>query len=160
MAICDSEGAARHLAWLRTRAGDYDRGTRRRLLTAALIPAALLQQAQQARALVRAQVREALARVDVLVAPTAHRPAPTIAAYTAPITSTAEAAARFFTRRSFTTPAALAGTPAIAVPCGFAASGLPLSLQVIGRPFEDATVLRVAHAYEQATEWHRRRPVS
>ncbi len=117
-----------------------------------------MQNAQQARALIRAQVLDALARFDVLVAPTSHRPAPAIAAFTAPITSKAEAAARFFTRRSFTTPAALAGTPAMAVPCGFSASGLPLSLQIIGRRFDDATVLRVGHAYEQATEWHRRRP--
>jgi aspartyl-tRNA(Asn)/glutamyl-tRNA(Gln) amidotransferase subunit A len=94
----------------------------------------------------------------VLVAPTAHRPAPVIANFTAPITSKDEAAARFFTRRSFTTPAALAGAPALAVPCGFSTADLPLSLQIIGRRFDDATVLRVGHAYEQATEWHRRRP--
>ena len=158
MAICDSEGAARHLPWLRGRAADYDQGTRRRLLAASLLPAALLHRAQQARALVRQQLRDALATHDVLLAPTSHRAAPTIAAFTAPITSTGEAAARFFTRRSFTTPAALAGVPALAVPCGFGASGLPLSLQVIGRRFEDATVLRVGHAYEQVTDWHRRRP--
>jgi aspartyl-tRNA(Asn)/glutamyl-tRNA(Gln) amidotransferase subunit A len=158
MAICDSEGAALHLSWLRDRAADYDEGTRRRLLAASLLPAALLHKAQAARALIRQQLRDALTTHDVLVAPTAHRPAPTIATFTAPITSTREAAARFFTRRSFTTPAALAGLPALAVPCGFGASGLPLSLQIIGRRFEDATVLRVGHAYEQATDWHRRRP--
>jgi aspartyl-tRNA(Asn)/glutamyl-tRNA(Gln) amidotransferase subunit A len=158
MALCDSEGTARHLHWLRTRPDDYDQGTRRRLLAAGLLPAALVHKAQQARALVRQQIVEALAEHDVLLAPTSHRPAPTIAAFTAPITSKAEAASRFFTRRSFTTPAALAGAPALAVPCGFSAAGLPLSLQVIGRRFEDATVLRVGHAYEQATEWHRRRP--
>jgi aspartyl-tRNA(Asn)/glutamyl-tRNA(Gln) amidotransferase subunit A len=158
MAICDSEGAGLHLPWLRGRAADYDEGTRRRLLAASLLPAALLHRAQQARALVRQQLRDALATHDVLVAPTSHRAAPTIAAFTAPITSTREAAARFFTRRSFTTPAALAGMPALAVPCGFGASGLPLSLQIIGRRFEDATVLRVGHAYEQSTDWHRRRP--
>jgi aspartyl-tRNA(Asn)/glutamyl-tRNA(Gln) amidotransferase subunit A len=158
MAICDSEGAGLHLAWLRSRPGDYDAGTRRRLLAASLLPAVLFQKAQQARALIRRQVLDALVDHDVLVAPTSHRAAPTIAAFTAPITSTREAAARFFTRRSFTTPAALAGTPALAVPCGFSASGLPLSLQIIGRRFEDATVLRVGHAYERATDWHRRRP--
>jgi aspartyl-tRNA(Asn)/glutamyl-tRNA(Gln) amidotransferase subunit A len=158
MAICDSEGAGLHLAWLRGRSGDYDAGTRRRLLAAALLPTALLQKAQHARALVRQQVVDALVSHDVLVAPTSHRAAPTIAAFTAPITSTREAATRFFTRRSFTTPAALAGTPALAVPCGFGASGLPLSMQIIGRRFEDATVLRVGHAYEQSTDWHRRRP--
>ena len=159
MAICDSEGAALHLPWLRSRPGDYDDGTRRRLLAASLLPAVLLQKAQQGRALVRQQLLAALANHDVLVAPTAHRPAPAIASFTAPITSKDEAAARFFTRRSFTTPAALAGTPALAVPCGFSTSGLPLSLQIIGRRFDDATVLRAGHAYEQATEWHRRRPV-
>ena len=159
MAICDSEGAALHLPWLRSRPGDYDDGTRRRLLAASLLPAVLLQKAQQARALVRQQLLAALANHDVLVAPTAHRPAPAIASFTAPIISKDEAAARFFTRRSFTTPAALAGAPALAVPCGFSTSGLPLSLQIIGRRFDDATVLRAGHAYEQATEWHRRRPV-
>ena len=158
MAICDSEGAARHLNWLRTRAGEYDQGTRRRLLSAGLIPATLVQKGQQARALIREQILAALSRFDVLVAPTAHRPAPAIASFTAPITSKAEAATRFFTRRSFTTPAALASVPALAVPCGFSTSGLPLSLQIIGRRHEDATVLRVGHAYEQATDWHRRRP--
>jgi aspartyl-tRNA(Asn)/glutamyl-tRNA(Gln) amidotransferase subunit A len=158
MAICDSEGAGLHLSWLRSRADEYDEGTRRRLLAASLLPAVLLQKAQHARALVRQQVRDALVRHDVLVAPTSHRAAPTIANFTTPITSTKEAAARFFTRRSFTTPAALAGAPAVAVPCGFGVSGLPLSLQIIGRRFEDATVLRVAHAYEQSTDWHRRRP--
>lgn len=158
MALCDSEGTARHLAWLRSRPGDYDQGTRRRLLAAGLLPASLVHLAQRARALIRRQIFDALETHDVLVAPTSHRPAPAIATFTAPITSKAEAAARFFTRRSFTTPAALAGTPAMAVPCGFSASGLPLSLQIIGRRFEDATVLRVGHAYEQATDWHRRRP--
>ena len=158
MAICDSEGAGLHLPWLRHRAAEYDEGTRRRLLAAALLPAVLLQKAQHARALIRHQVLDALERHDVLVAPTSHRPAPPIASFTAPITSTREAAARFFTRRSFTTPAALAGAPALAVPCGFSTAGLPLSLQIIGRPFADATVLSVGHAYEQATDWHRRRP--
>jgi len=158
MAICDSEGAARHLETLRTRAADYDEGTRRRLLSAALLPAALVHKAQQARALIRAQILEALTRHDVLVAPTSPRPAPTIASYTAPITSKAQAVTHFFTRRSFPTPASLAGVPAMAVPCGFSALGLPLSLQIIGRRFEDATVLRVGHAYEQATAWRQRRP--
>jgi aspartyl-tRNA(Asn)/glutamyl-tRNA(Gln) amidotransferase subunit A len=158
MALCDSEGAARHLRWLRERAGDYDEGTRRRLLAAGLLPATLVHKAQQARALIRRQLLDALADHDVLLAPTSHRPAPTIASFTAPLSSKAEAAARFFTRRSFTTPAALAGLPALAVPCGFSVDELPLSLQVIGRRFEDATVLRVGHAYERSTDWHRRRP--
>ena len=65
---------------------------------------------------------------------------------------------RFFTRRSYVTPAALAGTPAIAVPCGFTRSGLPISVQLIARRFDEATLLRAAHAYEQASGWSKRRP--
>jgi len=58
----------------------------------------------------------------------------------------------------FTIPANMAGIPGLALPCGFSASGLPLSLQLSGRPFAEALVLRVGHAYEQATTWHTRRP--
>jgi len=52
----------------------------------------------------------------------------------------------------------LTGEPACSVPCGFTRTGLPIGLMIHGRPFEDATVLRVAHAYEQASEWCSRRP--
>jgi aspartyl-tRNA(Asn)/glutamyl-tRNA(Gln) amidotransferase subunit A len=158
MAIADSEGAGRHWRWLAERGTEYDAGTRRRLLTAGLIPTALYHQATRARALIRAQVLEALARHDVLLAPTAPRTAPLIAHMQAPVTGSADAAARFFTRRSYTTPFSLAGTPAISVPCGISASGLPIGLQIAGRPFDEPSVLQVAWAYEQATSWHGRRP--
>ena len=59
----------------------------------------------------------------------------------------------------FTISVNLAGLPAIALPCGFSKSGLPIGLQLIGRPFEEGTILRAAHAYEQATEWHLKKPV-
>lgn len=158
MAIADSEGAGLHRRWLRDRPGDYDAGTRRRLLTASLLPATAYHQATRARALIRTQVLDAVARRDVLVAPTQPRPAPPIAQGQAPVTSAEEAAARFFTRRSYATPFSLAGTPAISVPCGFSAAGLPIGLQIAGRLFDEATVLRVAHTYEQTTAWHLRRP--
>jgi aspartyl-tRNA(Asn)/glutamyl-tRNA(Gln) amidotransferase subunit A len=58
----------------------------------------------------------------------------------------------------YTISANLAGLPAISVNCGFTASGLPIGFQIIGRPFDEETVLRVAHAYEQATTWRTRRP--
>ncbi|HEX9700939.1 MAG TPA: amidase family protein, partial [Acidobacteriota bacterium] len=57
----------------------------------------------------------------------------------------------------FTRPFNLTGLPALSLPCGFA-GGLPIGLQVVGRPFEESTVLRVAHAYEDAAGWHRQRP--
>jgi Asp-tRNA(Asn)/Glu-tRNA(Gln) amidotransferase A subunit family amidase len=52
----------------------------------------------------------------------------------------------------------IGGRSAPAVPCGFSPERLPISIQVVGRPFEEATVLRVGHAYQQATDWHRQRP--
>lgn len=158
MALADSEGAGLHLDALRTRGEEFDRGTRRRLIAAGLLPTAITQHAARARAVIRAQVRASLDRFDVLLSPTAPSTAAAISAMTAPIESGEAAARRFFTRRSYTTPASLAGVPALSVPCGFSAAGLPIGLQLMGRAFEEATILRVAHAYEQATDW-RRRPV-
>jgi aspartyl-tRNA(Asn)/glutamyl-tRNA(Gln) amidotransferase subunit A len=158
MALADSDGAGLHQRLLRDRPGDYDQGTRRRLLTASLLPAGLRQVAARARAAIRRDVLAALTRHDLLLSPSGHRAAVSIAEGAAQIRSRDDAAGRFFTRRSYGSPASLSGTPAIAVPCGFTASGLPLSVQLIGRPFDEPTVLRAAYAYEQATEWHRRRP--
>jgi len=158
MALADSEAAAWHHPTLATRGSDYDAGTRRRLVTAALLPVTLGQQAARARAAIRADLLRALERVDVLLAPTGPTPAPPIASAQAPIASRAEAARRFFNRRSYTTPASLAGAPALSLPCGFTAGGLPIGLQLIGRRFDEATLLRVARAYERATDWRTRRP--
>ena len=58
----------------------------------------------------------------------------------------------------FTISVNLAGLPAISVPCGFTSDNLPIGLQCIGRHFDEETILRIAHAYEQSTDWHRRMP--
>jgi aspartyl-tRNA(Asn)/glutamyl-tRNA(Gln) amidotransferase subunit A len=158
MALCDSEGAGSHLAWLRARSDEYDQGTRRRLLAAALLPAAVLHRAAKARVVIRREVLAALARFDVLLCPTAHRPAAPIAQMAARVTGRDEVAGRFFTRRSYSSPASLAGVPAIAIPAGFSSAGLPIGAQLIGRPFAEGVLLRAAHAHEQETDWHRRRP--
>jgi Asp-tRNA(Asn)/Glu-tRNA(Gln) amidotransferase A subunit family amidase len=100
----------------------------------------------------------ALAHHDLLLCPTAHEAAPPIAAARAAITGPHEVAGRFFTRRSYVTPAALSGTPAIALPCGFTRAGLPISLQLIARRFDEGMLLRAAYAYEQQSEWSGRRP--
>jgi Asp-tRNA(Asn)/Glu-tRNA(Gln) amidotransferase A subunit family amidase len=158
MALCDSEAAGRHKRWLATRAEEYDAGTRRRLVAAGLIPAVPLHRAARARALIREQVLEALRRFDLLLAPTSPHPAPAISFHTAPVTSKEEAARRFFGRRSYTTPASLAGVPAISVPCGFTAAGLPVALQLIGRPFTESTIFAAAGAWENAAGLVGRRP--
>ena len=59
----------------------------------------------------------------------------------------------------FTISVNLVGLPAIALPCGFSKTGLPIGLQLIGRAFEEETVLRAAHAYEQSTQWHLKKPM-
>ena len=66
---------------------------------------------------------------------------------------------RLVTAPSITMPFSVAGMPAMTIPCGFSrAEGLPLSLQIAAAPFAEALVLRIAHAYQQATDWHRRHP--
>jgi aspartyl-tRNA(Asn)/glutamyl-tRNA(Gln) amidotransferase subunit A len=158
MALADSEGAGQHLPWLRARGDEYDAATRRRLIAASLLPAGAYHQATRARTLIARQVLDALTRADLLLAPTQPGPAPRIASGQTPVASKQDAATRFFTRRSYTTPFNLAATPAISLPCGFTAAGLPIGLQLAGRRYDDATVLRAAWAYEQATPWHQRRP--
>jgi aspartyl-tRNA(Asn)/glutamyl-tRNA(Gln) amidotransferase subunit A len=158
-AISQVEGAAVQEDWIRERLDDYDHNVRIRQLTGSVIPAQAYYRAQKLRTLLREQMLEALDRVDVLVLPTSPIPAPKIPA-SAGIGSKAEAKAVFFGRRSFTNPGNLAGVPALSVPCGFTSTTpeLPIGLQIMGRPFDEATVLKVAHAYEQGSSWHTRRP--
>ncbi len=99
--------------------------------------------------------RRVLEDVDVLVTPTTMRSASIIGEETVLVGDTELTTGGAFA--SLTMPFNIAGLPALALPCGFDAAGLPLSLQIVGRPFDEATVLRAGYAYEQATEWHTRR---
>ena len=100
---------------------------------------------------------DALDRVNVLVMPTSSIPASPIPER-AGINSKQEVIDGYAGRRSFTAPFNLASTPALSINCGFTSGNLPIGLQIAGKPFDEETVLRVAHAYEQATNWHTRRP--
>jgi aspartyl-tRNA(Asn)/glutamyl-tRNA(Gln) amidotransferase subunit A len=107
--------------------------------------------AQQVRTLIRMDFQKALETCDALVTPVAPTTAFRLGEKTAdPLT--------MYLSDIFTISVNLAGLPALALPCGFDRTGLPIGLQVIGRPFDEATVLRVGHAYEQATDWHHRGP--
>ena len=156
-ALTDMEGAAVHYERLKHRAKEYDHNTRVRLLTGILTPAQVYYKAQKLRALLRQQILEVLERVDVLVLPTSPTAAPRIPTSHG-IKSQEDANSRISGQRSFTGPFNLASVPALAIPCGFTSEGLPISLQIAGRPFDEGTVMRVAHAYEQDTPWHPRRP--
>ena len=107
--------------------------------------------AQKARTLVRQDFESALRQCDAIVAPTT----PTTAFEIEEMT---EDPLRMYLSDIFTVPANLAGLPALSLPCGFDRIGLPIGMQIIGRPFDEATVLRLGHAFEQATDWHRRKP--
>jgi aspartyl-tRNA(Asn)/glutamyl-tRNA(Gln) amidotransferase subunit A len=101
-------------------------------------------------------VRRLLEVVDVLVTPTTVAPAVPIGQETVRYGGVEEGTFATYIRCTF--PFNAAGLPALSVPCGFTAAGLPIGLQIAGRSFDEATVLRVGYAYEQATEWHAHRP--
>ncbi len=147
--ILVAEAFAYHERDLRERPELYGEIARERLLSGALVTASEYTQAQRIRAEMCAETAEVMREVDVLATPTTPKPA-------TPFTTAYDPELGF--PRSNMAPFNLTGLPTLALPCGFSASGLPLSLQLSGRPFEEATVLRVGHAYEKATAWHTRRP--
>ncbi len=140
----------------RTRAAGFGAEVKRRIMlgTYALSAGyydAYYGQAQKVRTLVRREFEAAFARVDVIAAPTTPGVAFRHGEKADPLA--------MYLNDVFTIPASMAGLPALSVPCGFSGSGLPIGLQLIGRPLDEPTLLRAAHAYEQATPWHRREPV-
>ena len=112
---------------------------------------AYYRKASQIRTLIRQDFDRALEQCDVLVAPTS----PTTAFKLGELVSDPM---QMYLQDVFTLALSLAGLPGISLPCGFDRSGLPIGLQIMGGAFDEATVLRVAHAYESATGWHRQRP--
>jgi Asp-tRNA(Asn)/Glu-tRNA(Gln) amidotransferase A subunit family amidase len=103
----------------------------------------------------RARIQETLRDVDALLVPTTPIPACPLAE----IDATAESYGTFNGRYLRNTAVGnILNLCAVSLPCGFTRDGLPLSLMVYAKPFQEDVALRVAHAYEQATEWHRRRP--
>lgn len=114
--------------------------------------------AQRYRTLLGHAMAEVLAEVDVIATPGIAMAATPIGEPDVDIRGTAEAVFGAILRN--TEPFDLTGLPALVVPCGFTADGLPVSLQIAGRAFDEATILNVGHAYQGATDWHRRRPAA
>ena len=146
-----------HREGIDQRLKEYDYNIQLRLLTGAILPAQAHQKAVRLRHMIRQQILDALDQVDVLVMPTSSIPASTL-----PEKAGVESKAAFMEmlggRRSFTAPFNLANVPALSINCGFTYEDLPVGLQIAGKPFDESMVFRVAHAYEQATDWHTRRP--
>ncbi|MBI4199264.1 MAG: Asp-tRNA(Asn)/Glu-tRNA(Gln) amidotransferase subunit GatA [Chloroflexi bacterium] len=148
-AIMRAEGFAYHRENLRSRFHDYGENVRMQLSIGAIYTAADYVQAQRARTQITREFRRVLQHVDLLVTPTTANPAGKFAN----IDPRAQ-----LRRPSLTAPFNLTGMPAISVPCGFTAAGLPVGLQIAGKPFDEPTVFRAAYAYQQAARWTERHP--
>ncbi|HTI80542.1 MAG TPA: amidase [Acetobacteraceae bacterium] len=147
--ILCSEAWSIHAPWLRERPGDYGQLSRQRLLPGAFINAGDYVGAQRRRAQMIATVEDAFRDCDVLICASSMDPASRI--------EDAAETARTYPRQA-RTPFNVTGHPAVAMMSGVSSNGLPLSVQFVGRYFKDATVLRVAAAYERGTDWHRKHP--
>ena len=152
-----SEAAAYHHRWLQgPEAADYSPRIKTGLLQGAVMPALDYVTAQRGRAALRSDAQELFRRVDALVMPTLPVVAPKIGESRTDAGGVELETTRALTRNM--SPFNLLGFPALTVPCGFDSQELPVGLQIAGRPFEEALVLRLGHAYQQVTDWHEWRP--
>jgi aspartyl-tRNA(Asn)/glutamyl-tRNA(Gln) amidotransferase subunit A len=151
--IMGIEAAAIHEPWLRTRRDEYSELVRSRIEPGLLYPATRYSQALAMRAEVVAQfLSSTLANADVLHLPAISIPVPTISE-----TTTGENPAQVLGALTHCTRGInYLGLPAISVPAGFTANGMPSAFQLVGRPFSEALLLRSADAYQRVTDWHRR----
>jgi len=149
-AIMLPEALAYHQKWMSERPDDYGDDVRYRLELGATFLAVHYVQAQRFREMAVAAWREEVfPKVDLIVTPTTPITARPIEEGDLQVT---------FNLIRFTNPLNFLGVPAISIPCGFTGEGLPVGLQLVGRWWDEATVLRAAYAYEQSTDWHERRP--
>jgi aspartyl-tRNA(Asn)/glutamyl-tRNA(Gln) amidotransferase subunit A len=145
-AIIASEATAYHEPYLRTRAAEYGEDVRARLTTGQFVLAHQYLKAQRARQVIRAEVDAVLTRVDALLTPATPVPAPRLDEREVTVDGVTEDARWWLIR--CTRPINVTGHPALSVPCGLTAAGLPIGLQLVGRPFDEATLLRLGHAFE------------
>jgi aspartyl-tRNA(Asn)/glutamyl-tRNA(Gln) amidotransferase subunit A len=144
-ALWGPEAYAYHKPWITQTPEKYQPGTRAQLQRTANTNAAEYAQARRDLDLVRREIKKVFSKVDMLIAPTMKTP---------PALLSAPGAGGGNNNVAFD----MYGVPSISVPCGFTSSGLPVGLQISGGHFSEMNVLALAHAFEQATEWHKRNP--
>jgi aspartyl-tRNA(Asn)/glutamyl-tRNA(Gln) amidotransferase subunit A len=149
------EAAAAHLPWLRTRLADYGADVRARLVAGLLLPATAYPTGLRARSWLDEQVQPLFERYDLLAAPAMPIVAPLIGED--PVELRGERIPVRLAVIPFNSPWSCLGLPVASVPCGFV-DGLPVGLALVGRRGADGTVLRAARGFQQATDWHDRRP--
>jgi aspartyl-tRNA(Asn)/glutamyl-tRNA(Gln) amidotransferase subunit A len=155
-AIIASEATAYHEPYLKTRAALYGADVRARLTAGQFVLATQYLKAQRARQVIRAEVDAVLGRVHALLLPTTPIPAPPLQAGEATVDGLTEDVRWWLIR--CTRPINVTGHPALSVPCGFTAGGLPIGLQLVGRHFDEAMLLRIGHAFEAVSPAKGRRP--
>jgi aspartyl-tRNA(Asn)/glutamyl-tRNA(Gln) amidotransferase subunit A len=143
--------------YMKTRQEGFGPEVKRRIMLGTYVLSAgyydaYYEKAQAVRTLICQDFEAAFQEVDVIVTPATPTPAFKLG-------EKSEDPLQMYLSDIFTISVNLAGLPAIALPCGFSKGGLPIGLQLIGRAFEEETILRAAHAYEQSTQWHLKRPV-
>jgi Asp-tRNA(Asn)/Glu-tRNA(Gln) amidotransferase A subunit family amidase len=146
--IVGVEAALIHQEEMGIRPHDYTEDTRTRLIAGAAIHGTAYVDALHRRRRIVSGFRSALSEVDILATPTLPVTAPPYGSVPGEVMPTLS---------RLTAPLNAAGLPGLAVPCGFA-EGLPISMQLIGRPFDEATILRAGEAYQQRTDWHTQQP--
>ncbi len=152
------EGATIHAQWMRTNAQDYGVHISGRMYPGYAIPATYYLESLSRRGPILKQfAAEVFGQVDVLLAPTIRTCLPTLAD-TDIDHGPAGTERRFMAVSANTRPFNYLGLPVVSVPCGFDPNGCPIGMQIAGRPFAEARVLKVADAYQRDTDWHARRP--
>ena len=144
-----TEAYAVHEPWLKQRFNDYGELMRDRLAWGALVRGSEYVQALRRRRALCAEMRDAMADLDILITASAAGEAPKI--HDVPKWAMLE-------KPGFNMPFNVTGQPALSLCSGYGAGGLPVSIQIIGKPFQEATVLRAGHAYETAAHWRAKRP--
>jgi aspartyl-tRNA(Asn)/glutamyl-tRNA(Gln) amidotransferase subunit A len=150
------EAAAFHKRWMIERLEDYGAQVRMRLENGLAVPAVTYLEAMRWRGPALSAHNAAVADVDAVIAPVSPVPAPTIAETDVGGGPGAEAVIQRLTR--FTRPVNYLGVPSLSIPSGFTRSGLPVGMQLIGRSFDEATLLRIGAAFQRATDFHARVP--
>jgi aspartyl-tRNA(Asn)/glutamyl-tRNA(Gln) amidotransferase subunit A len=152
------EAATIHAEWMRHRAQNYAQHLSGRMYPGFAIPAPYYVESLSRRGpVLRAFADEVFAQVDVLATPTIRTALPTLAE-TDIDNGPPGTEVRFLAVSANTRPFNYLGLPAISIPCGFDGNGLPIGLQLAGRPFAEARLMRMADAYQRDTDWHARRP--
>jgi Asp-tRNA(Asn)/Glu-tRNA(Gln) amidotransferase A subunit family amidase len=152
-----SEASAYHQQAMRATPELFSDETRLLLEAGELMPATTYINAQRSRFAIKNAFKQAIRDIDVLVTPTQPTTALKTGQTTSRIGSREESV--FGVSARFCAPFNISGLPAISVPCGFSPQGMPIGLQVIGKPFDEETVLRIADAFERSTQWHLKYPI-